>query len=74
MANSLQLILSLTLYLRYTFFITDVNEAQHTKTISLAPIDHGQMENCFFTIESTCHMVTLPMPLVIDFAHLPLKM
>ena len=52
------------------FFITDVNEAQHTKTISLAPIDFGQMENWLFAIESTRHTVTLPMPLAIDFAHL----
>ena len=51
-------------------FITDVNEAQHTKTISLAPIDFGQMENWLFAIESTRHTVTLPMPLAIDFAHL----
>ena len=53
-----------------TFFITDVNEAQHTKTISLAPIDHGQMEIWLFAIESTRHTVTLPMHLAIDFAHL----
>ena len=52
------------------FLITDVNEAQHTKTISLAPIDFGQMENWLFAIESTRHTVTLPMPLAIDFAHL----
>ena len=51
-------------------YITDVNEAQHTKTISLAPIDFGQMENWLFAIESTRHTVTLPMPLAIDFAHL----
>ena len=38
--------------------------------ISLAPIDHGQMENWLFAIESTRHTVTLPMPLAIDFAHL----
>ena len=71
-AGSLQLILSLyfsLLYLHYFLFITDVNEA-HTKTISLAPIDIGQMENWLFAIESTRHTVTLPMPLAIDFAHL----
>ena len=69
----MQLILSLyfsLLYLCYIFLITDVNEAQHTKTISLAPIDFGQMENWLFAIESTRHTVTLPMPLAIDFAHL----
>ena len=58
------------IYITLYFFITDVNEAQHTKTISLAPIDFGQMENWLFAIESTRHTVTLPMHLAIDFAHL----
>ena len=46
-------------------FFPDVYEAQHTKMISLAPIDHGHIDDWLFTIESTRYIVTLPMPLVI---------
>jgi hypothetical protein len=71
--KKLFLIEGLTIFeTKYTFF-PGVNKAQHTKVISLAPIDHGQMENCFFTIESTRHMVTLPVPLVIDFARVSVQ-
>ena len=37
------------------FFIADVNGAQHNKTISLALIDYGQMENWLFAIANTLH-------------------
>ena len=56
------------LFISY-FFFPDVKETG-IKTISLAPIDIGQMEKWLFAIESTRHTITLPMSLAIDFANL----